>query len=146
MTNGNDWSRHQLRGRVRYAHSEVVDLSHKAHQWVEEDRRPLNTMAFNENGYVVKELIYDLHGDVSQIGFTKYDAHGNKKESLFKNPRGGLVRSLVCEHDAAGKLVECVYTQADGLIIKQRCRPVYNEAGNKVEEAWFFDDGTPCRK
>ena len=88
MTNGNDWSRHHLRGRVLYAHCDVADLAHRARQWVEEDRRPLTTIAFNEDGLLVKEIIYNLHGGVSQIGSMKYDAHGNRKERLFKNPRG----------------------------------------------------------
>jgi antitoxin component YwqK of YwqJK toxin-antitoxin module len=146
MTNGTDWSRHHLRGRVLYAHLDVADLAHKAREWVEEDRRPLNTIAFNEDGYVVKEILYNLHGGVSQIGSMKYDVHGNQRESLFKNPRGGLLSSLVCEYDEAGKLLECVSTQAEGLIIKQRCRPLYNKAGKKIEETWFYEDGTLNRK
>ena len=146
MTNGNDWRRHHLRGRVLYAHCDVADLSHKARQWVEEDRRPLTTIAFNEDGFVVKEIIYNLHGGVSQIGSMKYDAHGNRKERLFKNPRGGLLSSLTCEYDEAGKLLECVSTQAEGLIIKQRCRPLYNQSGKKIQETWFYEDGTLNRK
>lgn len=146
MTNGTHWSRHHLRGCVSYAHFEVADLSHKAREWVEEDRRPLNTIAFNENGYAVKEILYNLHGEVSQIGSMKYDAHGNQKERLFKNARGGLLSSLICEYDERGKLLECVSTQADGLIIKQRCRPLYNQAGKKIEETWCYEDGTLHRK
>lgn len=146
MTNGNDWGKHHLRGRVKYAHSEVADLSHKARQWVEEQRRPVTTVAFNESGYAVKELLYNVHGEVSQIGSTKFDSHGNKKESLFRNPRGGLLFSLVSEYDETGKLLESVSTQANGLIIKQRCRPVYDPAGKKIEERWFFEDGTLSRK
>ena len=146
MTNGNDWGKHRLRGRVRYAHSEVADLSHKARQWVEEERRPVTTVAFNESGFVVKELLYNLHGEVSQIRSTKFDANGNKKESLSRSPRGGLLFSLVSEYDETGKLLECVSTQADGLIIKQRCRPLYDRAGKKIEETWFFEDGRLSRK
>jgi hypothetical protein len=146
MTNGNDWSKYHLRGRVLYAHSEVADLAHSARQWVEEARRPVKTIAFNEHGFVVKELIYNVDGEVSQIGSTRYDDNGNKKESIFKNSHGGLVNSLSCEYDRDGKLLECVSTQANGLIIKQRCMPVYNDAGIKVEEVWFYEDGTLNRK
>lgn len=146
MTNENDLRRHHLRGRVLYAHSVVADLSQKARLWVEEQRRPLNTVAFNEHGLVVKELLYNLDGAVSQIGSMKYDDNGNKRELLFRNPRGGLLNSLVCEYDEGGRLLECVSTMAHGLIIKQRCRPLYDPAGKKIEEVWLFEDGTPGRK
>jgi hypothetical protein len=129
-----------------YAHSEVAEVSRNGKGWAEDDPRPLNTLAFNEYGYVVKELIYNLEGRVSQIGSTKYDANGNRKELLFQNSRGGLLSSLQCEYDTAGKLRECVSTQANGLISKQRCWPRYNDAGNKVEELWFSEDGILSRR
>lgn len=146
MTNGNDWCRHHLRGRVRYVHSEVVDLSDNAGRWLEQERRPVNTVAFNEHGYAVKELLYNLNGRVSQIGSTVFDVYGNRKELRFQNPQGGLLSSLRCEYDSAGKLLECVSIQAHGAISTQRCRPRYNQAGQKVEELWFDDDGMLSRK
>lgn len=146
MTKANDWAEHHLAGRVKYGHFEVADLMRSSGRWLEEQRRPLRTIAFNEHGYVIRELLYDLDGYLSQVGYTKYDDNGNRKELLFKNPQGGLVSSLVCEYDEAGRLLECVSTQAHGLIIKQRCRPLYDPAGNKIEEAWFFEDGTLSRK
>jgi antitoxin component YwqK of YwqJK toxin-antitoxin module len=144
--NGNGWRRHHLKGRVLYAHSEVADLSHKSRQWVEEQRRPLSTVAFNENGLVVKELLYNVDGGLSQIGSIKYDALGNKRKLLFENPRGGLLSSLEFEYDESGKLLECVSTEAYSLISKQRCRPLYDPTGKKVEAIWFFEDGMPARK
>ena len=146
ITFENDWGRHHLRGRVRFAHSEVADLAQKARQWVEEDRRPLTTVAFNDHGQVVRELRYNLHGEISQIGSTKFDDHGNKKELLYRNPRGGLMFSLVSQYDEAGKLLESVSTRVNGLIIKQRCLPLYDPAGKKIEETWFDEDGSLSRR
>ncbi len=146
MTNWNQWGRRHLRGRVRSAHSEVANLSYNAGQWLEENRRPLKTLMFNEDGYVLKELLYDLHGSLSQVGFKKYDAYGNKTEMLFQDSRGGLLSSLVAECDPAGKLLESVSTQAHGSISRQRCKPVYDRTGKKVEEAWFYEDGMLSRK
>ena len=146
MTNGNDWRKHHLRGRVIYAHSVVADLSHKARQWVEEQRRPLSTVAFTETGLVVKELLYNVDGVLSQIGSMTYDANWNKKELLFHNSQGGLLSSLVYEYDESGKLLECVSTQSHSLITKQKCRPLYDPAGKKIEAVWFCEDGTRSRK
>jgi hypothetical protein len=146
MTKRTHWGKHHLRGRVKTAHFEVADLSYNAGRWSEAKRRPLTTLLYNEKGYVVKELLYDLDGYVSQVGSKKYDAHDNKREVLFQNPRGGLLSCRVYECDEAGKLLECVSTQAHGLIVKQRCRPRYDPAGRKVEANWFFEDGTPSYK
>ena len=146
MTKGNDWNKHKLRGRVKFLHSEVANLSESSGRWNEETHRPLNTIAFNENGCVVKELQYDLDGHLSVIGFTKYDANGKKSEVTFQNPRGGLRSSLVYEYDEAGKLLGCVSTQADGLISKQRSRATYDQAGNKTDELWRYEDGTLSRR
>lgn len=146
MATGNDWCKHHLRGHVRYAHSEVVDLSDNTGRWMEEQRRPVFTIAFNEHGYLVKELLYNLNGRVSQIGSTLFDADGNRRELRFQSPEGGLLSLLRCEYDSAGKLLECVSIQARDSISRQRCRPRYNEAGNKIEELWFNDDGTLSRK
>lgn len=146
MTKVNHWGRHHLRGRVKSAHCEVANLSYTAGRWWEEKRRPLNTVMFNEDGYVIKELLYDPHGSLSQVGSKKYDAHGNTKEVLFQNARGGLLSSLVCECDEAGKLLQCVSTQAHGPITKQRCTPLYDQTGKKVEETWFSEDGACGRK
>jgi hypothetical protein len=146
MTKGTHWSKHHLRGRVESVHSYVADLLYSEGEWREEKRRPLSALLFNERGYVVKELLYDLDGHLSQVGSKKYDVHGNKRETLFQNPRGGLLSYLVYQCDEAGKLLECVSTQAHGLIIKQRCRPRYDRTGKKIEASWFFEDGTPSRK
>jgi antitoxin component YwqK of YwqJK toxin-antitoxin module len=146
MTNGNDWKNHKLRGRVKSIHSEVANLSQSSGGWIEETRRPLSTIAFNENGCIVKELRYDLDGYLSEIGFTKYDATGNKSEVVFQNQRGGLLTSFVYEYDDAGKLLGCVSTQAHGLIIKQRSRATYDEAGKKAGELWRYEDGTLSRR
>jgi len=145
MANGNDWDRHHLRGRIRYAHSEVVDLSNDSGKWLEQPRRPVSTVAFNEHGYVVRELLYNLNGCIAQIGCTQFDINGNKKELRFQSPGGGLLSLLRCEYDSAGRLLECISTQAQGLV-KQRCRPRYDQAGNKVEELWFDDDGSLGRR
>ena len=146
MTKANDWNEHKLRGRVKTIHSEVANLSESAGRWSEETRRPLNTMAFNENGCVVKELRYGLDGNLSEIGFTKYDSSGNKTEVIFQNPRGGLRSSLVYEYDEAGKRLGCLSTQADGLIIKQRSRVTYDQSGNMTDELWRYEDGTLSRR
>lgn len=146
MTTRNHWGRHHLQGRIRSAHSEVANLSYNAGDWREETRRPLGTIMFNEEGYLTKELLYDPHGSLSQVGFKKYDAHGNKTEALFQNSRGRLLSSQVCECDETGKLLQIVSTQAHGSIIKQRCRPLYDLTGKKVEAAWFYEDGTLSRK
>lgn len=146
MATGTHWEKHHLRGRVRSSHCEVANLSYNAGRWCEENRRALNTILFNEEGYVTRELLYDLSGCVSQVGSKKYDAHGNKRETLFQNSKGGLLSSLVYQCDEAGKLLECVHTQAHGLIVKQRCRPRYDRSGKKVEAEWFFEDGTPSRR
>lgn len=146
MTKGNDWNKHKLRGRVKSLHSEVANRSESSGRRSEETRRPLSTTAFNENGCVVKELRYDLDGHLSEIGFTKYDANGNRIEVIFQNPRGGLLSSLVYEYDEAGELLGCVSTQAHGLIIKQRSRATYDQAGNKTGELWRYEDGTLSRK
>jgi hypothetical protein len=102
-------------------------------------------MAFNENGCVVKELRYDLDGNVSEIGFTKYDHRGNRTEVVFQNPRGGLLRSLVYEYEE-GKLLGCISTRADGLIMKQRSRVTYDQTGKKTDELWRDQDGTLSRR
>ena len=146
MTNGNHWAKHHLRGRVKYAHFDVADLEYHFGRWAEDHRRPLNTLMFNEAGRVIKELLFDCSGCLSQVGFKRYDDRGHKRETLFRNPRGGLLSSLIYKCDEAGKLVECEHTQAHGLIIKQRCRPRYDRAGKKVEALWFFEDGTRSRK
>ncbi len=146
MAIGTHWMKHRLKGRVRSTHSEVANLAYDAGRWREDKRRALNTVLFNEEGYVTRELLYDLSGCLSQVGSKKYDAFGNKKETVFQNPKGGLLSSLVYKCDEAGKLLECVHTLAHGLIIKQRCQPVYDRAGKKIEASWFFDDGTPSRK
>lgn len=146
MAMGNHWAQHHLRGRIRSVHSEVTNLSYNAGQWREERRRPLKTIIFNKHGYAIKELLYDIHGSVSQVGSNKYDAFGNKTEVVFQNPTGGLLSSLVCRCDGTGKLVECVSTQAHDLISTQRCRPLYDGAGKKTEEEWFSEDGTRSRK
>ncbi|HEX2270958.1 MAG TPA: hypothetical protein VHH35_15545 [Pyrinomonadaceae bacterium] len=131
---------------MRSAHSEVADLSYNAGQWQEEKRRPLGTIVFNEHGYIIEELLYDLHGSLAQVGTKKYDAYGNKAKVLFQNSRGGLLSSLVCQCDETGKLLESVSTQAHGSVTKQRCRPLYDVTGRKVEETWFYEDGTLSRK
>lgn len=146
MTNQNDWTKHKLRGRVKSLHSVVANLSESSGRWSEETPRPLNTIAFNEIGRVVKELRYDLDGHLSEMGFTKYDANGNKTEVAFLNPRGGLLSSLVYEYDNAGRLLGRVSTQAHGLIIKQRSRATYDQAGNTTEELWRYEDGTLSRR
>lgn len=149
MTNASDWCKYHLRGRVSYVHSDVVDLSDNAGRWAEQQRRPVSTIDFNESGYVIKELLYNLNGRISQIGSTLFDANGNRKELRFQNPEGGLLSCLKCEYDSAGKLLECVSIQARharGSISMQRCRPRYNHAGHKVEELWFDDEGTLSRR
>jgi hypothetical protein len=113
---------------------------------MEERRRPLKTLMFDKDGGVIKELLYDLQGSLSQVGFKKYDAYGNKTEMLFQDARGELLSSLVAECDQAGKLLESVSTQAHGSLTRQRCRPVYDRTGKKVEEEWFYEDGTLSRK
>ena len=146
MTDENDWCKHHLRGRVSYVHSAVVDVSDNTERWEEQKPRPICTIAFNEHGYLIKELLYNLNGRVSQIGSTLFDANGNRKELRFHNPDGGLLSSLKCEYDSAGKLLECVSIKANGSISTQRCRPRYNHVGNKVEELWFDDGGTLSRR
>jgi hypothetical protein len=142
MSQGNDWTTHKLRGRVKTINSEVAGLSAGSERWVEQARRPVSTIAFNDDGCVIKELRYDLDGNLSEVGSTKYDANGNKTEVIFQNPRGGLLRSLVYEYDDAGRLLGCVSTQAHGLIIKQRSNATYDQAGNKTDELWCYEDGT----
>jgi hypothetical protein len=146
MNKRNDWQKQNLKGRVKSIHSEVANVLESSRRWVEQARRPLNTIAFNENGCVVKDLRYDLDGHLSEVGSTKYDAQGQKKEVVFQNPRGGLLRSLVYKYDDAGKLLGCVSTQAHGLIIKQRSRMTYDHADNKTDELWREEDGTLSRR
>jgi hypothetical protein len=142
----NHWRRHHLRGRVKSIHSEVADLGYNAGQWCEEDRRPLKTITFNEDGLLIRELIYDLHGCVAQVGFKRYDAHGHETETVFQNSSGGLLSSLVCRCDETGKHLECVSTQAYDSISRQKCKPLYDRTGKKIEEEWISEDGTPSRK
>ena len=106
MATGTHWEKHHLRGRVRSSHCEVANLSYTAGRWFEENRRALNTVLFNEEGYVTRELLYDLSGGLSQVGSKKYDAQGNKRETLFQNSRGGLLSWLIYRCDEAGQLVE----------------------------------------
>lgn len=146
MATDNYWGKHHLKGRVRSVHSEVASLAYNAGQWQEENRRPLKTIVFNQDGYAVKELIYDLHGGVAQVGSTKYDAYGNETEVVFQNSSGGLLSSLVCQCDETGKLLECVSTHAYDSISRQKCKPLYDRAGKKIEEEWLSEDGRPSRK
>lgn len=146
MATENYWGKHHLKGRVRSAHSEVANLAYTAGEWQEENRRPLRTISFNENGNVTKELIYDLHGSVAQVGSKKYDAYGNETEVLFQNSTGGMLSSLVCRCDETGRHLECVSTQTYDSISRQSCIPVYDRAGKKIEEEWFSEDGTCSRK
>jgi hypothetical protein len=146
MATKNHWLRHHLRGRVRCIHSEVANLAYNGGQWREGRRRPLKTLTFNENGTATKELIYDLHGSVVRIGLKKYDACGNETEELFQNSSGRLLSSLVCQSDESGKLLACVSTHTYDSISRQKCKPLYDRAGNKIEEEWLSEDGTPSRK
>lgn len=146
MNERNDWAADNLRGRIKSIHIEVAKLLEVSGQWREEKRRPVSTMRFNENGVVVKELRHDLDGNLSEIGSTKVDVNGHKIETIFQNPRGGLLTSLTYEYDDDGKLLGSVLTQATGLIIKQRSRVSYDHAGNKTEELWRYEDGSLSRK
>jgi hypothetical protein len=146
MTKLNDWTKGSLLGKVKTAHVEIATLSNNAGQWIEESRVPIMTTTYNEKGYVVKEVFYALDGNVSQVGFTKYDVDGNRTEVVFHNPNGGLVSLLVCDYDDNGKEIGCVYTSAQGLITKQKSVPVYDHTGNKADESWFYEDGTLSRK
>ena len=146
MTNGNHWCKHHLRGRVKCVYYEVADLLPASGRWVEEERRPLKTILFNKDGYVTKELLYDLDGSLSQVGSTEYDAKGNKTRMLFQNPRGAVLSSRVYEYDEAGRLLQCVSTEARGPITKETCSPLYDQSGNRVEEVWSYEDGTPSRR
>jgi hypothetical protein len=146
MRNGNHWCKHHLRGRIKCVYYDVADLLPASGRWTEEERRPLKTILFNENGYVTKELIYDLDGSLSQVGSMEYDAQGNKMKVLFQNPRGVLLSLRVYEYDELGRLLQCVSTEMRGPITKQRCRPLYDETGNRVEEVWCGEDGTPSRR
>jgi len=146
MNKLNDWTKGALLGKVKSSHAEIATLSNNAGQWIEESRVPIMTITYNEEGDVVKEVLYALDGNVSQVGFTKYDTDGNRTEVVFHNPNGGLVSSLVCDYDDNGKEVGSVYTSAQGLITKQKSVPVYDQTGNKAEESWFYEDGTRSRK
>ncbi len=146
MRNGNHWCKHHLQGRVKCVYYEVADLWPGTGRWIEEQRRPLKTILFNESGYVTKELLYDLDGSLLQVGSTEYDGKGNKTKMLFQNPRGMLLSSRVYKYDEGGRLLECVSTEARGPITKQRCSPLYDDAGNRLEETWCYEDGTPSRK
>lgn len=146
MAKLNDWTKGNLLGKVKTTHVEIATLSNNAGQWFEESRVPLMTTTYNEEGYLVKEVFYALDGNVSQVGLTKYDTDGNRTEVAFHNPNCGLMSLLVCEYDDNGKEIGCVYTSAQGLIIKQKSVPVYDHTGNKAEETWFYEDGTRSRK
>ena len=146
MRNGNHWCKHHLRGRVKCVYYEVADFSPDSGRWIEEQRRPLKTILFNENGYVTKELLYDVEGSLSQVGSTEYDARGNKTKVLFQNPRGAVLSSRLYEYDGAGRLLECLSTEARGPIIRERCTPLYDQSGNRVEELWRYEDGAPSRR
>lgn len=142
----NDWTRHNLKGKVRTTHVESAALSKVAELWTEESRIPMSTTAYNEEGNVVKELLYSLDGSLSKVGFTKYDAVGNRIEVAFQNPTGGLISLLICDYDDNGKELGCFYTSTLGLITKQKSVPVYDKAGHKAEETWFHQDGIRHRK
>lgn len=146
MKNGNHWCKHHLRGRVKCVYYEVADFSAYSGRWIEEQRRPLKTILFNENGYVTKELLYDPGGSLSQVGFREYDANGNKMKVVFRNPRGAVLSWRKYQYDETGCLLQCVSFEARAPVTKQRCCPVYDQSGNKVEEVWCDEDGTPSRK
>ena len=146
MRNENHWCKHHLRGRVKCAYYEVADLSPVAGRWTEEGRRPLKTILFNDSGYITKELLYDPDGTLSQVGSTEYDPRGNKTRVLFQGPRGVVLSSRLYKYDETGRLLECVSTEARGPITTERCTPRYDQSGNRIEEVWCFDDGTPSRK
>jgi YD repeat-containing protein len=124
----------------------VADLSPDSGRWIEEQRRPLKTILFNEKGYVTKELLYDPEGSLSQVGSMEYDARGNKTKVLFRNPRGAVLSSRRYKYDEAGRLLECVSTEARGPVSRERCSPLYDRSGNRVEEVWCYEDGTASRK
>jgi len=146
MRNENHWCKHHLRGRVKCAYYEVADLSPVAGRWTEEGRRSLKTILFNDSGYITKELLYDPDGTLSQVGSTEYDPQGNKTRVLFQGPRGVVLSSRLYKYDETGRLLECVSTEARGPITTERCTPRYDQSGNRIEEVWCYDDGTPSRK
>lgn len=146
MAKPNDWTKSSLLGKVKTAHVDSAALANNAGEWIEEPRVPVRTTRYNEAGYIIKELFFALDGQVSKVGFTKYDSDWNKTEVLVQNPNGGLLSLLVCEYDDKGHELGSVLTSAPGLITRQKSTPVYDQAGNKVEETWFWEDGTTSRK
>lgn len=142
----NDWIKSNLLGKVKSVHVETATLANAGGRWIEESRVPITTTVYNEEGYIVKEILYASDGNVSRVGHTKYYSNGNRREVLFQNPNGGLLSLMACDFDDNGRETGCVYTSAHGLITKQKSVPFYDEAGNKSEESWFYEDGTLSRK
>lgn len=101
---------------------------------------------YNRKGYLNKELFCGGDGSVSRVCFTKYDVNDNKTETIFQNPKGGLISSLICHYDDEGKEIGCIQTTAHGLITKQKTLPAYDRTGKKTEETWRYEDGSLNRK
>lgn len=107
---------------------------------------------YNADGFITKEVSYDINGNVSASEVIEYNVDGLDIKHVFYNGKGGLVSTSVNEYDENGVLIKYSNTNSDtryswsseseynddGRIIKVT---YYNNVGNySGETVYEYDD------
>lgn len=141
-----DREKANLLGAVRIVHLEAAELSVEPGGRIEGPRVPSRTVIYNGDGNIVKEAVYSVDGNPSQVTFIRYNVGGRRKEEACYKADGGLVSRTDYEYDEEGRETGATRLLTHGLVTRLKGVPAYDGRGHKIEESWHYEDGSPHHK
>jgi YD repeat-containing protein len=134
-------------GAVKVIQLERSDIVYEAEELIEGERYKVETTVFDSEGRVVEKILYNYKSDLAVFHSKEfYDVNGNLLESIMYGPIDGSVKAKSIYHyDSDGRPRSYSYNEPEDVVIKKGTY-IYNDAGKLLESVVYNQDGLLERK